>query len=67
MLAVNEVRLYSRRHNPLASLVFLGLAVLHEIPRALRGNRAALAVAASLLLPARRPAEIGCSDRFLPR
>ncbi|MDQ1294080.1 MAG: N-acetylglucosaminyl-diphospho-decaprenol L-rhamnosyltransferase [Actinomycetota bacterium] len=67
MLAVNEVRLYCRRHNPLASLAFLGLTVLHEVPRMLRGNPAAPTVAAALLRPARRPAEIGCSDRLLPR
>jgi len=67
MLAVNEVRLYRRRHNPVASLAFLGLAVLRRAPRILRGDPTARTVTAALLFPGRRPAEIGCSGELLPR
>lgn len=67
MQIVNRVRLYRRRHGTPASWCYFGLTVMSEISWLLRGHpRSGYAVLA-LLMPARRPPVIGCSDHILPR
>lgn len=67
MQIVNRVRLYCRRHGAPASWCYFGLTVVSEISWLLRGHgRSGYAVIA-LLMPSRRPPEIGCSSHLLPR
>jgi N-acetylglucosaminyl-diphospho-decaprenol L-rhamnosyltransferase len=67
MRIVNRVRLYRRRHGALASWGYYWLTVASEVSWILRGHREARASVAALLLPSRRPREIGCSDRLMPQ
>lgn len=67
MQIVNRVRLYRRRHSGLASWLYYALTVASELTWAVRaGVRSRFAVRA-LTTPALRPAELGCSDRLMPR
>jgi len=66
MQIVNRVRLYRRRHSRPAAWLYFALTVASELTWAVRaGRRSAFAVLA-LIRPARRPDELGCSDRLLP-
>jgi N-acetylglucosaminyl-diphospho-decaprenol L-rhamnosyltransferase len=67
MLMVNRVRLYRRRHGPIASWCYYGLAVARELSRVPRGHRESRSALAALLRPARRPAELGCSGARMPQ
>jgi len=67
MQIVNRVRLYRRRHNTLASWCYYWLAVANELSRVPRGHRESWSAAVALLMPARRPAELGCSGRLMPQ
>jgi N-acetylglucosaminyl-diphospho-decaprenol L-rhamnosyltransferase len=67
MQIVNRVRLFRRRHGPAASSLYLLLAVASEASWVLRGSRRSPAAIRALLVPRWRPAELGCSDRLLPR
>jgi N-acetylglucosaminyl-diphospho-decaprenol L-rhamnosyltransferase len=67
MRIVNRVRLYRRRHSALASWGYYWLTVASEVSWILRGHREARASVAAVLRPSRRPSELGCSDRLLPR
>lgn len=65
---VNRVRLYGRRHRTPATVLYYGLTVLSELTWVLRGHRDdSMASVTALLVPRRRPSELGCSDRLLPR
>lgn len=66
MQAVNRVRLYRRHHGRLKSSIFYGLTAVNELRRAGRGGARHLAAVKALLNPARRPSELGCSDRIIP-
>lgn len=67
MQIVNRVRLYRRRHGAPGSTLYYALTVASELSWAARGHRPSRAAVAALLRPSRRPAELGCSDRLLPR
>lgn len=67
MQIVNRVRLYARRHGRAGGLAYLVLSVLSEISWLVRGHPQSRAAVLALLLPGRRPAELGCSDSLVPR
>lgn len=67
MQVLNRVRLYRRRHGAFASWLYYLLILANELSRAPRGHRESWAAATALLRPARRPSELGCSDRLMPR
>lgn len=67
MQVVNRVRLYRRRHRAAAAWLYFLLVGVHELTRVLRGRRKSWAASVALLRPARRPAELGCCDRLMPR
>jgi N-acetylglucosaminyl-diphospho-decaprenol L-rhamnosyltransferase len=67
MLMVNRVRLYRRRHRALASWAYYWLVVANQISKVPCGHRESWHAAAALLRPERRPAELGCSGRRMPR
>ncbi|OJY39704.1 glycosyltransferase family 2 protein [Pseudonocardia sp. 73-21] len=58
LLTVNRVRLYRRRHNPVAGAVHYGAVTLGEALRAVGGRRTAQAALAALLCPSRRLREL---------
>jgi N-acetylglucosaminyl-diphospho-decaprenol L-rhamnosyltransferase len=66
MQAVNRVRLYRRRHGIVASWCYYCLTVASEVTWLIRGGRSQSGLRA-LLAPSRRPLELGCSDRVIPR
>lgn len=67
MQVVNRVRLYRRRHAATVAWLYYGLVLAHEMTRVLRGRRYSWSASVALLRPARRPAELGCGDRLMPR
>jgi N-acetylglucosaminyl-diphospho-decaprenol L-rhamnosyltransferase len=67
MQIVNRVRLHRRRHGTLASWCYFWLAVMSELCWIARGRPQSKAAVVALLKPSRRPAELGCSDRLMPR
>ena len=67
MQIVNRVRLFRRRHAPVTSALYLLLSVASEASWLVRGNRKSATAIKALLVPSRRPPELGCSDRLLPR
>jgi len=67
MQIVNRVRLYRRRHGALASWAYYWIVVANQMSRVPRGRRESWHAVVALLRPGRRPAELGCSDRRMPR
>jgi N-acetylglucosaminyl-diphospho-decaprenol L-rhamnosyltransferase len=67
MQMVNRVRLYRRRHGPVASWCYYALSVANELSRIPRGHSESVSSVVALLRPARRPACLRCSDRLVPR
>jgi N-acetylglucosaminyl-diphospho-decaprenol L-rhamnosyltransferase len=67
MQIVNRVRLYRRRNGLLASWCYYWLHVASEASWVMRGQRFSGFAVRALLRPSLRPAELGCSDRRLPR
>jgi GT2 family glycosyltransferase len=51
LLTLNRVRLYGRRHGPVATLCFRGAVFLREASRAALGRKASRAAATALLTP----------------
>jgi N-acetylglucosaminyl-diphospho-decaprenol L-rhamnosyltransferase len=66
MQIVNRVRLYRRRHRAASAWLYFALTLASEASWVLRGKRRSVTAATSLLVPRRRPAELGCSDNLLP-
>lgn len=66
MQIVNRVRLYRRRHGAVASTIYLLLTALREATWIRRGGSRHTAAIRALLVPSRRPAELGCSKTRLP-
>lgn len=66
MRTVNRVRLYRRRHSILASWCYYWLVIVNECSWILRGRRESWPAVQALLLPSRRPPEIGCSEQLMP-
>lgn len=67
MQIVNRVRLYRRRNGVLASWCYFWLAIASELTWVARGHPQSWFAIRALLQPSLRPAELGCSDRRLPR
>jgi N-acetylglucosaminyl-diphospho-decaprenol L-rhamnosyltransferase len=67
MQVINRVRLYRRRHRPIASWCYYSVTVANQLSKVPRGHRESWSAAVALLRPPRRPAELGCSDRLMPR
>lgn len=68
MQAVNRVRLYRRRHDVVSAWLYFAVLVANEARKCFGANREwSRAAVTSLLAPGRRPSEIGCSDRLMPR
>jgi len=67
MQIVNRVRLYRRRHGVLAAWAYYWLTVASEFSWLLRGHRQSWSAVVALLGPSRRPPELACGDRLLPR
>lgn len=67
MQILNRVRLYARRHRTIAGWSYYTLAIVRELSRLARGRRDSGAALLTLLVPPRRPVELGCSDSVLPR
>jgi GT2 family glycosyltransferase len=66
MMSVNRVREYARRHSRPAAWCFLAGTLVHEVTRALAGQRAAWTAAVALVSPRRRPAEIHARQSLIP-
>jgi N-acetylglucosaminyl-diphospho-decaprenol L-rhamnosyltransferase len=66
MQIVNRVRVYARRHGRLASWAYFALTLASEMSWLVRGNRDARSSIPALIIPRRRPAELGCSNSLLP-
>jgi N-acetylglucosaminyl-diphospho-decaprenol L-rhamnosyltransferase len=67
MQAINRVRLYRRRHATVPSWAYYGLLLLREALHASAGAADARVATVALLRPSRRPPELGCSHRVMPR
>ena len=67
MMVVNRVRMYHRRHKSMASWVYFALNVASELSWVARGNKNSIRSAEALLRPKKRPAQLGCSARILPK
>ncbi len=67
MQIVNRVRLYRRRHGPVASWTYYAISIANELSRIPRGHAESRSSVRALLRPARRPPCLGCSDRLVPR
>ena len=67
MQIVNRVRLYRRRNGVLASWCYFWLAIASELTWVARGHPQSWFAIRALLKPSLRPAELGCSDRWLPQ
>jgi GT2 family glycosyltransferase len=67
MQIVNRVRLYGRRHRLPAAAAYYALTTISELSWALRGQINSRSAIAALIRPSRRPPEIGCSGRLIPR
>lgn len=67
MQVINRVRFYRRRHRTLASWAYFLATLASETSWLLRGRARSGTALAGLLFPWRRPEELGCSHRFMPR
>lgn len=67
MQILNRVRLYRRRHNAAASVLYYFLTVMSELSWVFRGHKQSLMAIRDLLRPSKRPAELNIGDRFIPR
>lgn len=66
MQTVNRVRLYRRRHGPVASWMYLGLTALREVTWIPRGNEHSRAAVVALFRPGARAPELNCSRHVMP-
>jgi N-acetylglucosaminyl-diphospho-decaprenol L-rhamnosyltransferase len=67
MQVINRVRLYRRRHGSVASWCYYWLSVANQLTRVPRGQHECWFAVTALLVPSRRPAELGCCTRRMPR
>jgi N-acetylglucosaminyl-diphospho-decaprenol L-rhamnosyltransferase len=67
ILIVNRVRFYRRRHGTASSWCYYAVTLAHEISGIIRGHRIARASTTALLLPSRRPPELGTTKQLMPR
>ena len=64
---LNRLRYFRRRHGRIRSAAFYAVMLANELTRGVLGNKAARVAARSLVAPRLRPAELGCSNRLVPR
>ena len=67
MQIVNRVRLYRRRHGAAASWCYYWLTVASELSWLARGHRQSWSAVTAILRPSRRPPELACGGRIMPR
>jgi len=67
MQILNRVRLYRRRHGQFGSWCYYWLTIASELSWLARGHRQSWSSVAALVSPSRRPHELRCSDRLMPR
>jgi N-acetylglucosaminyl-diphospho-decaprenol L-rhamnosyltransferase len=67
MQIVNRVRLYRRRHGAAASWCYYWLTIASEFSWLVRGHRQSWSSITAILRPSRRPPELVCGDRIMPR
>lgn len=67
MKAVNRVRLFGRRNGRLRTGLYYLLVILTELRRGLLGHSWSWHTVTALLVPARRPAQLGAGDMLIPR
>ena len=67
MQILNRVRLYTRSHSLPAAFAYYLLTVCSEVSWWLRGASKSRAALPALIRPSRRPPELGCGSRLLPR
>jgi N-acetylglucosaminyl-diphospho-decaprenol L-rhamnosyltransferase len=67
MQIVNRVRLYRRRHGAAASCWYYWLTIASELSWLIRGHRQSWSAIIAILRPSRRPPELDCGDRIMPR
>lgn len=66
MQMLNRVRIYRRRSGDLRAWLYFGMTVLVELRRAILGQRRSWPTLRALLLPSRRPPQLGASTSLLP-
>ena len=66
MQMLNRVRIYRRRSGDLRAWLYFGATLLVELRRALLGQRRSWPTLRALLLPSRRPPQLGASTSLLP-
>lgn len=67
MQTVNRVRLHRRRHGAITSWCYFWLTLASQVSWLARGHGECRAAITALLRPSRRPPEIACGDRLMPR
>jgi N-acetylglucosaminyl-diphospho-decaprenol L-rhamnosyltransferase len=67
MQVINRVRLYRRRHGAMASWCYYWVTAASQLTRIPRGHPESWHAVIALLSRRRRPAELGCSSRRMPR
>ena len=67
MQLVNRVRLYGRQHTRTASYVYWAVCVLAELSWLARRRSKSAQALSMLVLPSRRPIELGASDSLIPK
>jgi N-acetylglucosaminyl-diphospho-decaprenol L-rhamnosyltransferase len=66
MQILNRVRLYRRRHGALRAWAYLALTFLSEASWVVRGHRHSVTALQALLVPSRRPVELGAGGGLVP-
>lgn len=64
---LNRVRLYRRRNNRVSSTAYFGLTLLGELSRWARGNLHSRTAVVALLVPRKRPEQLGASAHLIPK
>jgi GT2 family glycosyltransferase len=67
MQLVNRVRLYGRQHARTAAYVYWAVCVLAELSWLARGRSKSAQALSMLVIPSRRPTELGASETLIPR
>lgn len=67
MMVINRVRLYNRRHGAFASWCYYCANILSELSWVARGRSASWFAIMAMLRPRRRPTQLKCSARIMPK
>jgi GT2 family glycosyltransferase len=66
MQIVNRVRMHRRRYGALSSWCYYWATIASAATWLMRGHRHSWPAIVALLLPSRRPVELGCGDKLMP-